>query len=86
MSQTPEERTKFQKDLMPSFKVKKAIYEVTHHEASKIVLNKVEMKVYFLDGSELRLVCKSISSGYTEWEEDIGEIIRATYVSFMFLV
>ena len=68
---------------MPLFKLKNAIFEVTHHDASQIVLNKIEKKIYFANGSELRLVCKLIPSGDMECEEEIDETIRAKYASLM---
>ena len=68
---------------MPLFKVKNSICEITHHDAFQIAVNKIDKKVYFVDDSELRLVCKLMPSGNMEWEEEIDETIRAQYVSLI---
>ena len=68
---------------MPLFEIKTAICEVTHSNASQIVLNKIEKKVYFVDGSELRLVCKLMPSGNMDLEEDIDETIRTKSASLV---
>ena len=83
MSQTLKERAKFQKELMPFFKIKNAICEITQHDASKIVMNKIVKEVYFVDCSELRFVCKLMFSEIMELESEIDPIVRATYDSLM---
>ena len=83
MSRTPEERTKLKKELMPLFKAKRTICEVTLHDASHIVVNKIHKQVYFVDDSELRLMCKLMSSGLMVWESEIEETIRTKYDALM---
>ena len=45
MSQTPEERIKFKKEFMALFKGKKAFCEITQHDASQIVDNKIDQNI-----------------------------------------
>ena len=62
---------------MSLFKIKTAICKITLHDACQIVLNKINKNVYVVDGSELRVVCKLISSGIMKWESEIDETIHA---------
>ena len=48
-----------------------------------LLSNNIDKKLYFVDGSELRLVCKLIRSGIIKWESEIDEIIHAKYDSLI---
>ena len=45
----------------------------------KMIVNKIYKNVYFVNGSELQLICELMPSGIMEWESDIDEIIRTKY-------
>ena len=63
ISQSPEERANFLCNLAPLFKVKRAICELKNIDGSKVVISKTDKKVFFVEGTELRLVCGLLPSG-----------------------
>ena len=63
ISQTPEDREKFRRELGPLFKAKRAISETMAIEGNRVVINKIQKKIFFVDGSELRPVCQLSRDG-----------------------
>ena len=79
MSQTLEERENFKKNVQPLFKIKRAILELTNIEASKVVVQKSQKKVYVTQGDNLQLVAEMVSKKNIIWDSQISEEIKTRY-------
>ena len=71
MSRTPEEREYYRKNLEPLFKAKRAICEINDVDGIRIVVQKNHKKVFYIEGSESRLVCELFSNGSMNLDNDI---------------
>ena len=47
----------FKRNLAPLFKVKRAIREVMDADPKRLVIDKINKKVFNVDGSDLQLIC-----------------------------
>ena len=83
MNRTPEEREYYRKNLAPLFKAKRAICEINDVDGARIVLHKNDKKVFYVEGSELRLVCKLLPNGSMQWDNDIEQSVRDKYLVLM---
>ena len=83
MSRTLEEREYYRKNLAPLFKAKRAICEINDVDGTRIVEYKNNKKVFYVEGSELRLVCKLFPNGSMQWNNDIEQSVRDKYLTLM---
>ena len=79
MSQTPDERENFKKNVQPLFKIKRAILEVTAIDAATVVVSKAQKKVFVLSGENLKLIAEMITRNNIIWALDISEAVRIRY-------
>ena len=79
MSQTPEERDNFKKNVQPLFKIKRAILEVTSIEASKVVVHKAQKKVYVTNGDNLQIIAEMKSRHEIIWDSQVSEEVKTRY-------
>ena len=79
MNQTPEERENFKKNVQPLFKIKRAILESTNIEASNVVVQKSQKKVYVTHGDNLQIVAEMVSKNNIIWDLQISEKIKTKY-------
>ena len=61
----------FKRNLAPLFKVKQAICEVMDADPKRLVIDKINKKVFKVDGSDLQLVCTMMASGIIKWEDNV---------------
>ena len=83
INKTPEERADYQKNWAPLFKAKRAIYETNDIDGTQIVVHKIDKKVFFVERSELRLVCALLPNGSMQWDIDITHPVRDKYLALM---
>ena len=83
MSRIVEERTYYQNNLAPLFKAKRAICETNDVDGIQIVVHKNDKKVFYIEGSELRLVCQLFPNGSMQWDNDIEQSVRDKYLTLM---
>ena len=79
MSQTLEERGNSKKNVYSPLKIKRAILELTSIEASKVVVQKSQKKVYVTHGDNLQLVAEMVSKNNIIWGSQISEEIKTRY-------
>ena len=79
MSQTPEERDHFKKNVQPLFKIKRAILEVTEIEAANVVVQKSQKKVYVTMGENLQLIAEMKSKHDIIWDSQVSEEVKTRY-------
>ena len=83
ISRTPEEREYYRKNLASLFKVKRAICEINDVDGVRIVVHKNDKKVFYVEDSELRLVCKLFPNGSMQWDNDVEQSVRDKYLALM---
>ena len=83
ISKTPEERADYHKNLAPLFKTKRAICETNDIDGAQILVHKIAKKVFFVEGSELRLVCALQPNGSMQWDADITQNVRDKYLALV---
>ena len=83
ISQSPEERANFLRNLAPLFEVKRVIYELKNIDGSKILISKTDKKVFFVEGTELRLVSGLLPSGTMQWESFVDNDVQERYNQLM---
>ena len=83
MSRTPEEREYYRKNLALLFKAKRVICEINDVDGTLIVVDKNDKKVFYVEGSELLLVCKLLPNGSMQWDNDIEQAVRDKYLALM---
>ena len=79
MSQTPEERDNFKKNVQPLFKIKRAILEMTNIEAAKVVVQKSQKKVYVTNGENLQIIAEMVSKHEIIWNSQVSEQVKTRY-------
>ena len=83
ISKTPEERAHFKKYLDPLFKAKRVLCSTMNLDGTQVVVNKITKKLYYVEGSELCLICELLSSGVMQWTPDVIQSVQDTYATFM---
>ena len=83
ISQTPEDRDKFRRELGPLSKVKRAICESMVIDGNRVVINKIQKKIFFVDGSELRPVCQLNKDGTMQFESNIEQVVQDRYTALI---
>ncbi len=78
LHQSKADRQRFNNEVKPLYKIKRAILELTHGLDSKqIVVDKVAKQVYMVDGHRLKLLAEMISKTNIKWHNnDIGQDIK----------
>ena len=79
ISQTPEERDHFKKNVQPLFKIKRAILEITSMPAGQVVVKKSEKKVFVVMGDNLKEVAEMRSRRDIVWDKEISEDVKTRY-------
>ena len=83
MSQTPEEREHFKKNVQPLFKIKRAILEVTNIDAAKVVVSKAAKKVFVTEGENLKLIAEMKTKNNINWDEEVSDAVKTRYAVLM---
>ena len=83
MSQTPEERDYFKKNVQPLFKIKRAILEITNIDATTVVVSKASKKVFVTDGENLKLIAEMKSKNDITWDSQVSEEVKTRYAVLM---
>ena len=83
ISKTPEERAHFKKYLDPLFKAKRVLCSTMNLDGTQVVVNKITKKLYYVEGSELRLVCELLPSGVMQWTPDVIQSVQDAYATLM---
>ena len=83
ISQTPEDLEKFKRELGPLFKAKRAICEVMAIDGNRVVIHKIQKKIFFVDGSELRPVCQLSKDGTMQFESNIEQVVQDRYTALI---
>ena len=83
ISKTPEERAHFKKYLDPLFKAKRALCSTMNLDGTQVVVNKITKKLYYVEGSELRLICELLPSGVMQWTPDVIQSVQDAYATLM---
>ena len=83
MSQSPEEREHFEKNVQPLFKIKRAILEVTSIDAAKVVVSKAATKVFVTEGENLKLIAEMKTKNNIVWDEQVSDEIKTRYATLM---
>ena len=52
-------------------------------DGTQVVVNKITKKLYYVQGSELRLVCELLPSGVMQWTPDDIQSVQDAYATFM---
>ena len=83
MSRILAERIYYQNNFALLFKAKREICETNNVDGSQIVMHKSDKKVFYIEGSELRLVCQLLPNGTMEWDKVIEQEVRDRYLTLM---
>ena len=83
MSQTPQERDYFKKNVQTSFKIKKAILEATSIDATTVVVSKASKKVFVTDGENLKFIAEMKSKNDITWDSQVSEEVKTRYAVLM---
>ena len=62
--------------MAPLYKIKRAILEVTTHEASDIVVDKRKKQVFYNAGGDLKLAAEVLTKTNIRWTSDTNEAIK----------
>ena len=76
ISQSLEERQAFNRNIRPLYKVNRAICKVMGTDDNQIMVSKVDKKVFFVEGTELRLICSLMPSGSMTWDPIIIQQVK----------
>ena len=80
MSQTPDERDNFKKNVQPLFKIKRAILEVCSSiEATSVVVSKAQKKVFVARGDNLQLIAEMVSKTNIIWDSQVTDEVKTRY-------
>ena len=52
-------------------------------DGTQVVVNKITKKLYYVEGSELRLICELLPSGVMQWTPDVIQSVQDAYATFM---
>ena len=52
-------------------------------DGTQVVKNKITKKLYYAEGSELRLVCELLPSGVMQWTPDVIQSVQDAYATLM---
>ena len=52
-------------------------------DGTQVVVNKITKKLYYVEGSELRLVCELLPSGVMQWTPDVIQSVQDAYATIM---
>ena len=77
--QTPEEQQKFKRYVAPLFKAKRAICECLTVDGARVVINKNDRKVFYVEGMELKQICEMTSNGMMQWSPEVVKEVRDRY-------
>ena len=50
---------------------------------TQVAVNKIIKKLYYVEGSELRLICELLSSGVMQWTPDVIQSVQDAYATLM---
>ena len=77
--QTPEEQEKIKRYVAPLFKAKRAICECLTVDGARVVINKNDRKVFYVEGMELKPICEMTSNGMMQWSPTVVKEVRDRY-------
>ena len=52
-------------------------------DGTQVVVNKITKKLYYVEGSELRLVCELLPNGVMQWIPNIIQPLQDAYKTLM---
>ena len=76
MNQSPQERQDFTRTLNHLFNVKGAICQVMDADPKRLVIDKINNKVFNVDGSDLQLICTMTASGIIKYEDNVDMLVQ----------
>ena len=52
-------------------------------EGTQVVVNKIMKALYYVEGSESRLVCELLPNGTMQWAPDVIQTVQDKYTALM---
>ena len=83
MNQSAEKLINFKRNFEPLYEVKRIICEISNFDGTQIVVSKPDKKVFFVECTELRLVCSILSSGVVQWVSYVDKHVVDRYNEIM---
>ena len=81
--QSLEERERFKKYVEELFKAKRAICECLTFDGVRVVINKTDKKIFYVDGTEFKFICDMSSNGTMQWISEVVQEVRDRYAALI---